>query len=107
FGLASLNVTQRTKEIGIRKVLGATIPGILSMFTKEFLMLIVTANIIAVPVSYIALNAWLQNFAYRTNIGVDIFIGTAAITLLIASIAISVQAIKTAMANPVESLRYE
>jgi putative ABC transport system permease protein len=107
FGLASLKVTQRTKEIGIRKVLGATIPGILSMFTQEFLILIVTANVIAVPVSYFVLNTWLQDFAYRTNIGVDIFIITAAMTLLIAFIAISFQAIKAATANPVESLRYE
>ncbi len=107
FGLASLKVTQRTKEIGVRKVLGASIPGILSLFTKEFLVLIITANVIAVPVSYFVLTEWLQNFAYRTNIGIGIFLIAAVITLLIAFIAMSFQAIKAATANPVESLRYE
>ena len=107
FGLASLKVTQRTKEIGVRKVLGASIPGILSLFIKEFLVLIMTANVIAVPVSYFVLTKWLQNFAYRTNIGIGIFLIAAVITLLIAFIAMSFQAIKAATANPVESLRYE
>jgi putative ABC transport system permease protein len=107
FGLASLKVTQRTKEIGIRKVLGATITSILSMFTKEFLILIVAANVIAIPLSYFVLNTWLRDFAYRTNMGIGVFIITAAITLLIAFIAISFQAVRAATANPVKSLRYE
>jgi putative ABC transport system permease protein len=107
FGLASLKVTQRTKEIGIRKVLGATITGILSMFTKEFLILIVAANVIAIPLSYFVLNTWLRDFAYRTNMEIGVFIITAAITLLIAFIAISFQAVRAATANPVKSLRYE
>jgi len=107
FGLSSLKVTQRTKEIGVRKVLGATMPDILGLFTKEFLLLVLAANLIAVPVSYLAIHKWLQNFAYRTNIEIGIFIITAILTLLIAFVAMSLQAIRAATANPVESLRYE
>jgi putative ABC transport system permease protein len=106
-GLASLKVTQRTKEIGVRKALGATIPDILRLFTKEFLLLVMIGNLIALPISYFVLNKWLQDFAYRTSIGFGIFVITAAVTLLIAFVTVSVQAIRAATANPVESLRYE
>lgn len=107
FALASLKVTQRTKEIGVRKVLGATISDILRLFTKEFLLLVMIGNLIALPISCFVLNKWLRDFAYRTNIGFGIFIITASITLLIAFATVSVQAIRAATANPVEALRYE
>ena len=107
FGLASLKVSQRTKEIGIRKVLGATVNNIIGMFTREFLLMIFIANLISVPLSYFIMNKWLQEFAYRTYIGVNIFVVTTVITLLIAFLTLSGQAIKAATANPVKSLRYE
>jgi putative ABC transport system permease protein len=107
FGLSSLKVTQRTKEIGVRKVLGASIPDILRLFSREFLLLVLAGNLVAIPISYFVFNRWLQDFAYRTNIGFGIFIITAVLTLLIAFITVSVQAIRAATANPVECLRYE
>ncbi len=107
FGLASLKVTQRTKEIGVRKVLGATIPDILRLFAREFLLLVFVGNLIALPISYFVLNKWLEEFAYRTNIGFWIFVTTCALTLSIALMTVSLQAIRAATANPIESLRYE
>ncbi len=107
FGLVSLKVTQRTKEIGVRKVLGATIPDILQLCTREFLLLVLIGNVVACPVSILLLNKWLQDYAYRTNIGVESLIVTAVVTVLIASLTVIVQALRAAKANPVESLRYE
>ncbi len=107
FGLASLKVTQRTKEIGVRKVLGATVNNIIGMLTKEFLLMILAADLLSVPLSYIIMNRWLQEFAYRTYIGINIFVITTAVTLLIAFLTLSGQAVKAATANPVKSLRYE
>jgi putative ABC transport system permease protein len=107
FGLASFMAEQRTKEIGIRRTLGATIPGITLLLSKEFTKWIIIANIIALPVGYFIMNSWLQKFAYRTSIGFLIFIVTGILALLIALLTVSYQSIKVAVANPVESLRYE
>jgi putative ABC transport system permease protein len=106
-GLAAFITEQRTKEIGIRKVLGASIPSLLFMLSKEFLKWVLMANIIAWPVAYYIMNNWLNNFAYRTNITLWVFIVSGIIALLIALLTVCYHAIKAAMANPVESLRYE
>lgn len=107
FGLASFTVEKRTKEIGIRKILGATVPGLVRLIGKEFLTLVLLANIIAWPVAYYAIKVWLQNFAYRTSIEFWTFLVAAGLAFLIALLTVSYQAIKSALANPIESLRYE
>ena len=107
FGLASFSVEQRTKELGIRKVLGASVPGILTLVFKEYLGLIAFANLVAWPIAYYFADKWLQNFAYRTNISLLIFVASGALALLIALVTVSSHAIKAATANPVEALRYE
>jgi putative ABC transport system permease protein len=107
FGLAAFTAEQRTKEIGIRKVLGASVAGILSLLSKDFVKLVVVANIIAWPVAWYAMNRWLQDFAYRIDIGWWVFAFAGGLALLIALLTVSTQAIKAALANPVESLRYE
>lgn len=107
FGLASFTVEKRTKEIGIRKVLGATVPGLVRLISKEFLTLVLLANIIAWPVAYYAMKVWLQNFAYRTSIEFWTFLVAAGLAFFIALFTVSYQAIKTALANPVKSIRYE
>jgi len=107
FGLAAFTAEQRTKEIGIRKVLGATISNIVSMLSKEFIILVVVANVIAWPVAYYIMNKWLEDFVYRTDIGIGVFLLAGFMVLLIALITVSFQAIKAATANPVKSLRYE
>jgi putative ABC transport system permease protein len=107
FGLAAQIAEQRTKEIGIRKVLGASVAGIILLLTKDFMKWIVAANAIAWPTAYFAMNKWLQNFAYRTGMGIDIFILAAAIAFIIASLTVGFQAVKAAIADPVVSLRYE
>jgi putative ABC transport system permease protein len=98
---------KKTKEIGIRKVLGATVPNILLLLTKEFTKWVLLANIIAWPVAYYFMNKWLQNFAYRINIGLGIFLASGMIALVIALLTVGYQSIKAATANPVDSLRYE
>jgi putative ABC transport system permease protein len=107
FGLATYMAEQRTKEIGVRKVLGATVSNIVSMLSKDFLKLVVIAAVFAFPVAWWFMHKWLQDFAYRINIGWWIFIAAGAIALLIALITVSFQAIKAAIANPVKSLRTE
>jgi len=107
FGLASFTAEKRTKEIGIRKVLGASVPGIVILLSKEFVKWVLVANIIGWPVAYIVMNRWLQSFAYRVNIGLWMFALSAFLVFFIALITVSVQSIKTALANPVYSLRYE
>jgi putative ABC transport system permease protein len=107
FGLVSYSAERRTKEIGIRKVLGAQISDITWLMSKEFLFLVFTANIVAWPVAYYFMNKWLQNFAYRINIGLGVFIASGTIALVIAIITASFQSIKAATANPADSLRYE
>ncbi len=107
FGLVSLKILQRTKEIGVRKVLGATIPDIFRLCTKEFLVLVLAGNLIACPLSVLLLTRWLESYAYRTEIGIDILVVTGFVTLVIAGLTMSLQALRAATANPVESLRYE
>ncbi|MGD8781755.1 MAG: ABC transporter permease [Ignavibacteria bacterium] len=107
FGLAAFIAEQRTKEIGVRKILGASVPSILSMLSKEFIKWIIVANIIAWPLTYFFMSKWLEDFAYRTDISMWVFIISGVTTILIALLTVSIQTIKAALANPVESLRYE
>jgi putative ABC transport system permease protein len=107
FGLAALVTIRRTKEIGIRKVLGATVAGIVPLLSKDFVKLVLLANCIAWPAAYFSMNKWLQDFAYRIKIGFETFLIAAALALMIAMLTISFQAIKAALANPVHSLKYE
>lgn len=107
FGLAAFTAERRTKEIGVRKVLGATASNITFLLSTEFTKWVLVANVIAWPVAYYAMNRWLQGFAYRINIGLWTFFVAAAMAFLVALLTVSYQAIKAAVANPVESLRYE
>ena len=107
FGLISYSAEQRTKEIGIRKVMGASGGHILILLQKEYIRCVLTANIIAWPAAYFAMHFWLQNFAYRVNIGLGQFLTAAVLTVLLTLLTISYQSIKAATANPVDSLRYE
>jgi putative ABC transport system permease protein len=107
FGLASYMTEQRTKEIGIRKVLGASVGNILLLTTKQFILLVLLANIIAWPLAYYFMNEWLLDFQYRINIGYETFIAAAVLTMFIAFLTVGFQAFKTAVTNPVKSLRYE
>jgi len=106
-GLAAFAAEQRVKEIGIRKVLGASVQNIIGLLSAEFLKTVLIANIVAFPVAWYMMNKWLQDFAYRTNISWWIFAVAACIALLIALITVSIQSIKAALANPVNSLRSE
>jgi putative ABC transport system permease protein len=107
FGLATYTAQVRIKEIGIRKVLGATVTNITQLLAKEFILLVLIAFVIATPVAWFAMNKWLQNYAYRTNISWWIFLATGVLAILIALLTVSFQAIKAALANPVKSLRTE
>ncbi len=107
FGLASFMAEQRTKEIGIRKVLGASVSQVTLLLCREFFMLVLLANLIAWPVAYFVMKNWLQNYAYHTGLGLYIFVAAMAVALVVAVISVSFQAIRAAIANPVDSLRYE
>jgi putative ABC transport system permease protein len=107
FGLSSFIMEQKTKEIGIRKVLGASVPGIVGMLSKDFVKLVIVAALIAFPVAWWAMRKWLQDFVYRIQISWWVFIAAGITALLIALITISFQSIKAAVANPVKSLRTE
>jgi len=107
FALASFTIERRTKEIGVRKVLGAPVGSIVYQLSRDFTKLVVAANIIAWPVAYYFVERWLQNFAYRIDVGPAIFVTAAGVSLVIAFLTVSYQSIKAAMMNPVESLRYE
>jgi len=107
FGLASFTAEQRSKEIGIRKVLGSSVSRIVLLLLKEFTGCILVAIIIAWPAAYFIMNQWLKNFAFRTKIGIGVFILSAVFGLLIALFSVSYQSIKAALSKPVDSLRYE
>lgn len=107
FGLASFTTAQQTKEIGIRKVLGATAWNITALTTKKFVGLVMAANAVGWPVAYFAMQKWLQNFVFRTSMELWIFALTAGMSLLIAVLTVGYQSVKAALANPADSLRYE
>ncbi|MCP4724774.1 MAG: FtsX-like permease family protein, partial [bacterium] len=107
FGLATYSAELRTKEMGVRKVLGASGSDIIASFAREFILWVIIANVIALPLALYVMRTWLENFAYRITIGLDTILISVLAALLVALISVSYQAVKTALANPVKSLRYE
>lgn len=106
-GLASLAVSRRTKEIGIRKVLGASVPNLVNLLTIDFIKLLIVANIIAWPIAYYTMDKWLTNFAYHIELGIGIFALSGAIALIVALLTVGTQTLKAARNNPIDALRYE
>jgi putative ABC transport system permease protein len=107
FGLAAFIAERRTKEIGIRKALGASVSNIIRLLSKEFVILVAAANVIAWPAAYMIMNQWLKDFAYRTSLNFITFLAAGAAALIIALLTTSYQAIKAAISDPVQSLKYE
>lgn len=107
FGLTLFSTERRTKEVGIRKVLGASVPGIIYTLSKEFTKWILLANLVAWPIAYYAMNRWLQNFAYRIEMSWWMFVLAGGLALSVALLTVSWQAVRAATRNPVEALRYE
>ncbi len=107
FGLSAFTISQRVKEIGVRKVLGADIPGIVALLSKDFLLLVLIAALIAFPVAWYAMHNWLKDFAYRVSISWWIFVVAGLASLCVALLTVSFQAIKAATSNPVNALRSE
>jgi putative ABC transport system permease protein len=107
FGLTTFSVEQRIKEIGIRKVLGASTPGIVSLLSKDFLKLVFISFFVASPIAWYFINQWLENFAYRAPFTIWILVVAWVIAMLIAFLTISIQSVKVALTNPVKNLRSE
>ena len=107
FGLAAYSVEQRIKEVGIRKVLGASVPEIFGLLSREHLKLIVVANIFAWPLGYFAMRRYLENYAFRTSLGIEIFLMSAAAAFGIAFLTVFYQTLKAARAIPADTLKYE
>jgi putative ABC transport system permease protein len=107
FGLATLVVVKRTKEIGIRKVLGADVSNIVRLLSKDFIVLVFVAALVAFPVAWWALSDWLKDFTYRINIPLWVFVLSAVLALVVALITVSFHAVRAALSNPVKSLRTE
>jgi putative ABC transport system permease protein len=107
FGLASFAVERRTKEIGIRKVLGSSFSGLVWLLSREFTKAILVANVVAWPLAYVVMSGWLQNFAYRTSVRIWIFLLAAGLALGIAFLTLSFRLVRAARADPIASLRYE
>ena len=107
FGLTAFTSSQRIKEIGVRKVLGATVTDIIRLLSVDFLKLVLVSLGIAAPIGYYLTWQWQQNFAYRTSIRLELFLFNAVLLLLIAFVTICFQSIKTALADPAQSLRHE
>jgi hypothetical protein len=106
-GLSSYKAEERTKEIGIRKVLGASSSKIIALFSMDFMKLVIIANAIAWPAGYVVMNRWLQGYAYRASIGIGMFVLAGGLGLFIALLSVGYQTLRAATANPVDSLRYE
>jgi len=107
FGMASFTAEQRTKEIGIRKVLGASVSGVVVLLAKDFLKLVLIANILAWPIAYLAMKEWTKEFAYQSGIGVEMFVITGVLAALIALLTVSFQSIKAALSHPIDAIKYE
>ncbi len=107
FGLSAFSAERRTKEIGIRKALGASVANMVRLLSKEIVILVMIAGAVAFPVAYLAIDRWLETFAYRTDITLTLFLLSGLVVLIIALATVSYQSIKAALANPVDSLRYE
>ncbi len=107
FGLASFTAERRTKEIGVRKVLGASVPNLVALLTKDFVVLVLVAFAVAVPVAWLATSRWLEGFAYRIEVGPGVFLGAGAVVLTIALVTVGGQAFRAATTDPVKALRYE
>ncbi len=107
FGLAAFSAEQRTREIGIRKVLGASVTSIVGMLSRDFVKLVLIGNLVAIPLAWYIMNQWLQEFAFRTTLSWWLFAIAVALSLLIAIFTVSYQAVKAALMNPVKSLRSE
>lgn len=107
FGLSAFSLQQRTKEIGVRKMLGASVVDIAALLSRDFLKLVFVAFVIAAPVGYFTMQQWLQNYAYRTEVKIEVFLGSAALMMLVSLATIGYQAVKAALTDPVKSLRYE
>jgi len=106
-GLASFTAEQRNKEVGIRKVLGASVPNLIRILTSEFVVLVALANLAAWPVAYLVMRGWLGNFAYRVGVGLGIFLAAAVSAVLIALATVSYQAARAAVTNPINAIRRE
>jgi putative ABC transport system permease protein len=110
FGLASFTASKRTKEIGIRKTLGASVGNILLLLSKDYLKLILLANFISLPIVYFMINSWIQDFPYRIDLGWNllyVFLGSIILSTLICIATVSYQSLKAALINPVESIKQE
>ena len=107
YGLVSFMAVQRTKEVGIRKVLGASVKNIVYLFSKEFTILIGVAFIIAAPLAWYMMSNWLNNFAYRIKLNADVFVLAMVISIMLAWLTVGYKSLRAAMANPVRSLRTE
>ena len=106
-GLASFTAEQRTREIGVRKVLGASIPGIVAQLSKEYVRLVVYANLIAWPIAYFVMTDWLDSFAYHTDLPLQLFVLAAALAIAITMLTVSYRAAIAALAHPVDALQQE
>jgi putative ABC transport system permease protein len=106
-GLAAFMAEQKTKEIGVRKILGASTSSVIALFTKDFLRWVVAANAIAWPIGYIAMRSWLGGFAYRVSLTAPMFLGAALAAFVLAGAVISAQTYRAASADPAVSMRYE
>jgi putative ABC transport system permease protein len=106
-GLSAFNATQRTKEIGVRKVLGATIPNIIYMLSRDVLLLVIVASVVVIPLSFWVINGWMSNFAYRTELNYLFFAMVTALALCFVFLTVAFHSLRTARNNPVESLRTE
>ncbi len=107
FGLASFTAEQRVKEIGVRKVLGASVFNLWRLLSKDFVILVLVSCVIAIPVGWYFMNEWLKNYQYRTSINVEVFVAVVLVAMVITLLTVGFQAMKAAVANPVKSLRTE